>query len=99
MAQPIYKVYMFKYTEAWYQLSKEEQDQHNAKIAEIMKQVGGETIKLCVSVWCSENWMAWGVEKFPSLEAVQQQSMLLFNINHFRYIESNTYLGIDMPQM
>ena len=97
MAQPIYKVWMGKYTESWYKLSKEEQEKHDAKIAEALKTVGGEMVMMRVSLWCSENWLFWGVEKFPSIEAVQQHSLLLFNLNHFHYIESTSYLGIEMP--
>ncbi len=74
MAQPIYKVFMMKYTESWYKLSKEEQDKLMAKAAEALKQVGGESLMMQVCFWCSENWLAWGVEKFPSLEAVQQHA-------------------------
>ena len=95
MAQPIYKVWMSKYTESWYKLSKEEQDKQNAKVAEALKQVGGEAVILCLSLWSSENWMMWGVEKYPSLEAVQQHTELLYNLNHFLYIESTSYLGTE----
>jgi len=99
MAQPVYKVWMMKYTESWYKLSKEEQEKHDAKIAEALKSVGGEMVLMRVSLWCSENWLFWGVEKFPSIEAVQQHSELLFNLNHFQYVESTSYLGSEMPGM
>ncbi len=98
MAQPIYKVWMAKYTESWYKLSKEEQEKHEAKVAEALKKVGGEAVITCMSLWSSENWMMWGVEKFPSIEAVQQQTRLLFDLNHFHYIESTSYLGTEMPE-
>ena len=97
MAQPVYKVWMMKYKDAWYKLSKEEQAKHTEQIAEALKQVGGEQIMVRVSVWSSEKWLAWGVEKFPSIEAVQQHAMILFNLNHFQYFESNSYLGMEMP--
>ncbi len=98
MAQPIYKVWMAKYTESWYKLSKEEQESQNAKVAEALKKVGGETVVFCISLWSSENWMMWGVEKYPSIEAIQQHTMLLFEMNHFHYIESTSYLGTEMPE-
>jgi hypothetical protein len=99
MAQPIYKVWMAKYTQAWYQLSKQEQQDYQKKNAEAMKQVGGETLMFKSCVWSTDEWMAWGVDKYPSLEAAQQYHMLLLNMDHFRYIESRSYLGIDMPPM
>ncbi len=99
MAQPIYKVWMAKYTESWYTLSKEEQEKFEVKVADALKQVGGETVVFCLSLWGSENWMMWGVEKYPSIEAVQQHAMLLFNLNHFQYIESTSYLGAEPPEV
>ena len=81
MAQPVYKLWMSKYTESWYTLSKEEQDKHDAKIAEALKSVGGELLMLKVSVWSAEKWLAWGVEKFPSIEAAQQYRSLIISQN------------------
>ena len=40
MAQPIYKVFMGKYTEAWYQRSKEEQDDIFAKNMAAFERLG-----------------------------------------------------------
>lgn len=97
MAQPVYKMWMMKYTESWYKLSREEQDKISAKVAEALKSVGGEPVMMMVSSWCSENWIAWGVEKFPSMEAVQQHALLLYDLNHYEYVESTSYLGVEMP--
>jgi len=99
MEQPIYKVWLMKYTDAWYKLSLEEQKNHLAKIEESLKKVGAELLMMRVSVWASEEWLAWGVEKYPNLEAVQQHSLTLYAMNHFRYVESASYLGVEMPPM
>ena len=32
MAQPVYKLWMSKFTPAWYDLTKEEQDKHGARV-------------------------------------------------------------------
>lgn len=98
MAQPIYKVWFMNYQEPWYQLTTEEQNKLMAQIEESLKQVGGETITICISVWSSEEWLGWGVEKYPDIEAVQKHAENLFNMNWFKYIESKTYLGTEMPQ-
>jgi len=37
MKQPIYKVWLMKYTDAWYKLSPEEQKKHMAMIEESLK--------------------------------------------------------------
>lgn len=99
MAQPVYKVYLVKFTPEWYKLTKEEQNAHGAKVAEALKSVGGERVVMCVSAWASENWLGWGVEKLPDMEAAQKYAQLLFDMNHFQYIEANSYLGIEMPAM
>jgi hypothetical protein len=96
MAQPVYKMWMFRYKEAWYKLSKAEQDKNEADLAAALKQVGGERLMVRVCLWSSEQWVAWGVEKFPSIEAEQQFTMLLFGMNHYRYMEAVSYLGTEM---
>jgi len=95
MAQPIYKVWMLNFKDGWYQLSTEEQNKHMAKVTQALKDVGGETVLFCISVWSSENWLGWGVEKFPDIEAVQKHTQMLADIEHYKYIESNSYLGTE----
>ncbi len=96
MAQPIYKVWTAKYKEAWYQLSEAEKKAYNARLAEAMKKVGCEEVMM-ISLWGTEDWQACGIEKFPSIEAVQQYSELLTNMDHYRYFESKSYLGTEIP--
>jgi hypothetical protein len=98
MAQPIYKVWFMNYKEPWYQLTTDEQNKLMAQIEVSLKQVGGEFITMCVSLWSSEEWLGWGVEKYPDIEAVQKHSENLFNMKWFKYVESKTYLGTEMPQ-
>jgi len=42
MAGTIYKLWMFRPKEAWYQLSKEERDNLSNKIDEDLEKVGGK---------------------------------------------------------
>jgi hypothetical protein len=65
---------------------------------ESLKQVGAEEVVFCNSLWSSEEWLGWGVEKYPDIEAVQKHADTLFRINWFEYMESKTYLGVEMPQ-
>ena len=99
MAQPIYKVWFMKYKEPWYKLTTEEQNKLVAKNAESLKQLGAEVVMMRVCLWSSEEWIAWGVEKYPDIEAVQKHAMSLFSLKWFQYVESKTYLGVEMPQM
>lgn len=93
MAQPVYKVWLFRFTEAWYQLSLEEQQSLLAKDAEALAQVGGTSVIACQCAWAGEQWQYFGVEKFPDSAAVQTHSQLLAALNWYRYTESITTLG------
>ncbi len=95
MAQPIYKVYLAKLSEAWHQLSPDEQKNLFARVGEALEKVGGKNIVTCNSGWCSEQWPFWGVEQFPDVEAVQKHTALLGELNWFRYVESMTVLGTE----
>ena len=97
MSQPIFKVWLLKYTDAFYKLSSEEQNELLAKGEKALKDVGGERVVTCASVWCSENYLAWGVEKFPDIEAVQKHADLLYALGHDKYIDSTSYLGTKWP--
>jgi hypothetical protein len=98
MGQTIYKVYMFKPTEAWHQLTENEKNKKRAKLQEALKKVGGKEIIACFSGWNSEQWLGWGVEQFPDIEAVQKHHALLVGFNWFRYVDTNSYLGTEMPR-
>jgi hypothetical protein len=96
MAQAIHHLYLVRQTEAWHQLSREEQDQLLAKVEEALAQVGGKVIVLCNSRWASEQWPFWGVEQYPNIEAVQKHTELLNALNWFRYVETMTLLGTEI---
>jgi hypothetical protein len=96
MAQPIYKLFMGRFLEAWYQLSKEEQNGLIAKLDNALEKVGGKRPILCDSSWSSDQWLVAGVEEFPNIEAVQNYMAALNELNWFRYCESTNVLGTKM---
>jgi hypothetical protein len=97
MAGPIYKMFYAQPKEAWFQLSKEQQDALFAKIEDARKSVGGTSMLFCDSSWNSEKWLYWGVEEFPSMEAVQEFARCLMELNWFRYLDSEILLGTAVP--
>ena len=99
MAQPIYKMWRVGVKEAWYQLSKEEQDALFAKVNEAMKSVGGKSMVFCNSSWHSEQWLYFGLEEFPSIEAVQEYNRCLLELDWFRYCDSDIILGTKVPEL
>jgi len=97
MTGPVYKWWRAQPKESWYQLSKEEQDAMFAKNDEARNSVGAKAVLYCSSGWDSEKWLYWGVEEFPSIEAVQEYARCLEELNWFRYIESDILLGTAVP--
>jgi hypothetical protein len=96
MAKPIYKLYMARLSEAGYQLTQEERDKMLAQRDEIAQKLGIKTIVICDSSWVSEQFLFWGVEEFPDMDAVYGFHAELNKLSWFRYIESETLLGTPM---
>ena len=99
MAQPIYKMWHGRFTEAWYQLPEEEQQRLLKLVADGREAVGGKTVLTCIADWSNEEWPVFGVEEFPDIEAVQRFQQSLRDIDWARYIQSRTTLGtLYLPQ-
>jgi hypothetical protein len=96
MAGPIYKLYMGKMTEAWYQLSEDEQNSLLAKVDEARTKAGGKVVVACNPLWASEQYQWFGVEEFPDIEAVQKHAEDLGELDWYRYIEGSSMLGTTM---
>jgi len=99
MSQPIYKVFHVKFNEFWFQLSKPEQDSLLQKVSAALDQVGGKSHVVCDCHWSSEAWNGFGLEEYPSIEAVQEHDRLLQELNWFRYQDSMITLGTAFPGM
>lgn len=93
MSTPIYKLFLIKPSQAWYQLPLQQQNELLLKVNESLKAVGGEIVLACDSYWSSEQWPMFGIQMFPSLEAVQKHSEDLKKLNWFGLGESFTVLG------
>jgi hypothetical protein len=93
MAGPIYKLWTARRTEAWYALSEEERQAIQAKVTESSDRVGCKIVIICDSAWSTEQALSYGVEEFPSAEAVQEHTQDLIDLDWFRYVESTSILG------
>jgi hypothetical protein len=96
MAQPIYKLWQGRMTEAWHQLPQQEQQRLLSRVMDALNSVGGRELVICDAAWSNERWPVFGVEEFPDLEAVQRHEQLLVDFNWLRYIESRTTLGTEL---
>jgi hypothetical protein len=93
MAGPVYKMFHARWTEAWYQLSEEQREGLFGKMNETAEKLGVKSVVICDSSWNSEKWLFWGVEEYPDMEAVQEYTKCLVELNWFRYCDSETLLG------
>lgn len=91
----VYHLFIVRgYREAFYQLSTPERDRFWEKIMENSKAAGARSLLGCYSRWSNELYPAWGVDEFPDMQAVQQCTRANEKIQHFRYIEAETYHGL-----
>ena len=99
MSKPVYLIVLGKgWTEAWYQLSKEEQDSLWSKVEEADKRAGGKWLILCNSRWANEEVFDWCVLEYPDMDAYQQKVMELEELNWWRYFSAKTILGTKMEE-
>lgn len=85
-------------TEAWYQLSKEEQNNLWSKAMEVEKRVGARLVIACNSRWTDEGLSDWAVLEYPNMEAIQQKAVELEKLNWWRYFSAKTILGTKMEE-
>jgi hypothetical protein len=99
MSKPVYLLVLGKgFTEAWYQLSKEEQETLWAKVEEIDRRAGGVWKIACNSRWADEEIFDWAVLEYPDMEAYQAKVAQLEDLQWWRYFEAKTILGTLMEE-
>ena len=98
MSTPIYLLVIGKgWTEARYQLSKEEQNSLKSKAQEVHKRSGAKWLILCNSRWADEEIFDWGVIEYPDMDAYLKKVEELERLDWWRYFSAKTILGTKMP--
>jgi hypothetical protein len=97
MTEPIYKLYLSRPTEAWYELSKEEKREKLDQLNKLLIDVGGSRIIQCDATWASDEWPFWGVECFPSLKKAQEYAKLIRGegVDWLKYASVMSVLGTE----
>ncbi|MBN1964399.1 MAG: hypothetical protein JW910_07120 [Anaerolineae bacterium] len=93
MAEPIYKMFAGRATEAWYALDEREQNELLKQVGYALEAVGGRRVMSCDSSWANEAYQFFGIEEFPDLEAVQAFTRALVQLDWYRYMEGLSLLG------
>ncbi len=89
----IIKVLFMKPKEAYFGLSEEKRKEFVAKATKDVTEVGGKWLTLCNCYWANEEWLWFVVMEFPDIEAVQNHSKFIEELEQIRYVKSKSYLG------
>ncbi|MEZ4733888.1 MAG: hypothetical protein R3E79_42900 [Caldilineaceae bacterium] len=95
MNEPIYRFFRGKFNSAWYQLAQSEKDKVMADMGKAFQESGGKVVVgPCFTSWSSD-WHVFGVEVYPSLEAIQKWRDTMDRIGCFQYFELESMIGVQ----
>jgi hypothetical protein len=66
MAQPIYKLWQGRFTEAWHRLPEQEQQRMLGLVSEALNTAGGKEVVICDTAWSNEQWPSSGSRNSPT---------------------------------
>lgn len=94
MAGQVCKVYIVRgFREAGYALSQEEIDAKLAQVEAARPQCGGRMLVRALARWSSYEIYGFGAEIFPDLESLQKHTAALDELDWFRYIDTESFIG------
>lgn len=97
MSKPVYLLVLGQgFTEAWYQLSQEEQKNLWSKVQEVDNRAGAKLLIACNSRWADEAIFDWVVIEYPDMDTYQKKVEELEKLNWWRYWSCKTILGTKM---
>jgi hypothetical protein len=99
MSQKIYKLCLIRgYTEAYYQLSKEAKDKLFEQIGQAIEKAGAKmATPYYDSRWSNDKYMTFFTMEYPNIEAAILDTAGVEKAELFRYMISETILGIQSP--
>jgi hypothetical protein len=97
MSEPIYKLCLIRgYTEAYHQLSEEAQKALWEEVFKVIKAVGAEMVGPYYDCrWSNDQYDSWFMMKYPNIEAAIADTDGVRKAGLFRYMISETILGIE----
>lgn len=97
MSRPIIAITAAKQTEAWHQLSKEEQDRLMAQVMAHRTEVTGVK-SIVVSQSLDAQWDFFVVDEYPDLETMQKLNDLDAELNWRRYWTGMSFLSMKAAE-
>jgi hypothetical protein len=100
MSQKIYKLCLIRgYTEAYYQLSEEEKNKLFEKVGQAIEKAGAKmATPYYNSRWSNDKYMTFFTMEYPNIEAAMADTDGVEKAELFRYMISETILGVVAPE-
>lgn len=97
MAQKIYKLCLIRgYTEAYYQLSAEAKEQLWAQVGQVIEATGAKMATPYYDCrWSNDRYQSFFTMAYPTIEAAIADTAGVEQAGLFRYMVSETILGIE----
>ena len=93
-SKPVIRLYFARMKEAFSDLSEEEKMDFMRRDRENLDKLGMKAISMIDCSWSNDDWDYVGVEKWPSLEAIEKREQFENEeLKVFKYVESKTLLG------
>lgn len=97
MSKPIFKLCLIRgYTEAYYQLSEVQKKELWDNLGQVLQPIG---VEMCGPYydcqWANDKYLTWFIMKYPNLEAVIADTHGGQKIQLYRYLISETILGVE----
>ena len=93
MGQPVLFLYMYKAKDSYWEFSDEEKEETGKRIRESFQAVGGKQIVSANCEWSNPDYAGFGVQEFPSIEALQQHFADGHEIGYLKHIEETYIVG------
>ena len=100
MAKPIYKLCLVRgFTEAYYQLTKDQKKELWDGLDKVLKPLAVEMVGPYYDCrWSNDKYGSWFIMKYPNIEAAIADTHGVEKIQLFRYMVSETILGIEATE-
>lgn len=98
MSEPIYKIFLNRFRDAYYQLSESERDAFVQKYNKAYAELGVKEVCICYTGWSTEEYDFAGVTVYPDMDAVVKLRLLQEEWGWFRYVDAKAVLGTALPE-
>ena len=93
MGKPVVYLFLARWDESWFDLSDEEHASLLAAVTKSRDDVGGKGIVGADCDWSTPEWHFFGVEEFPSIEALQKHIRNQQELGFTDYLEETFVVG------